>query len=83
MFEQKTTVMSLEWLQKFWETDDQLARWLERLQELDFTITHPKGSCQQKANAMSRVPCCQPRCLEIETPETTAPTNTATAKKDC
>ena len=39
-FTQRTDHGSLTWLQSFKEPEGQLARWLEKLQELEFTIVH-------------------------------------------
>ena len=50
---------SLMWLQNFREPEGQLARWLERLQELDFEIIHRKGRKHTNADALSRLPCSQ------------------------
>ncbi len=50
---------SLTWLQNFKEREGQLARCLERPQELDFKITHRKGRKHTNADALSRVPCQQ------------------------
>ena len=50
---------SLTWLSNFKEPEGQLARWLERLQEYDFTIAHRPGRKHQNADALSRRPCSQ------------------------
>ena len=50
---------SLTWLKNFKEPEGQLARWLERLQELDFDITHRRGRAHTNADALSRLPCQQ------------------------
>ena len=50
---------SLTWLQNFREPEGQLARWLERLQELDFEIVHRRGRKHSSADALSRLPCRQ------------------------
>ena len=47
---------SLTWLSNFKEPEGQLARWLERLQEYDFTITHRPGRKHQNADSLSRRP---------------------------
>ena len=39
----RTDHRSLTWLRNFREPEGQLARWLERLQELDFDIVHRRG----------------------------------------
>ena len=51
---------SLAWLRNFKEPEGQLARWLERLQELDFEIVHRQGRRHSNADALSRLPC--PQC---------------------
>ena len=50
---------SLTWLRNFKEPEGQLARWLERLQELDFEIVHRRGKKHTNADALSRLPCRQ------------------------
>ena len=50
---------SLTWLSNFREPEGQLARWLERLQEYDFTIAHRPGRKHQNADTLSRQPCNQ------------------------
>ena len=50
---------SLTWLSNFKEPEGQLARWLERLQEYDFTIAHHPGKKHQNADSLSRRPCTQ------------------------
>ena len=54
-FELRTDHGSLVWLQNFKEPEGQLARWLEKLQEFDFTIKHRRGLSHQNADAMSRL----------------------------
>ena len=48
---------SLTWLCNFKEPEGQLARWLEKLQECDFTIVHRPGQRHSNADAFSRLPC--------------------------
>ena len=50
---------SLTWLKNFKEPEGQLARWLERLEEFDFEITHRQGKRHTNADALSRLPCRQ------------------------
>ena len=50
---------SLTWLRNFKEPEGQLARWLEKLQEYDFTIVHRPGQRHSNADALSRLPCQQ------------------------
>ena len=47
---------SLTWLQNFRDPEDQLARWFERLQELDFEKVHRRGR-HTNADALSMLPC--------------------------
>eukprot|EP00731_Ephydatia_muelleri_P001915 Em0001g1915a len=50
---------SLVWLRNFKEPEGQLARWLERLEEYNFTVVHRKGSQHNNADALLRLPCRQ------------------------
>ncbi|KAL5505863.1 hypothetical protein EMCRGX_G007400 [Ephydatia muelleri] len=43
----------------FKEPEGQLARWLERLEEYDFSVIHRRGSQHSNADALSRGPCKQ------------------------
>ena len=58
-FTLRTDHGSLTWLRNFKEPEGQLARWLERLQELDFEIVHRRGSAHRNADSLSRLPCIQ------------------------
>ena len=59
-FTLRTDHGSLVWLRNFKEPEGQLARWLEKLQEYNFVITHRKGTSHRNADALSRVlPCKQ------------------------
>jgi len=55
---------SLVWLQNFKQPEGQLARWLEKLQEYDFTILHRSGNQHGNADALSRRLCSQCQLLE-------------------
>eukprot|EP00731_Ephydatia_muelleri_P014390 Em0008g110a len=55
-FTLRTDHGSLVWLKNFKEPEGQLARWLERLEEYDFTVVHRQGSLH---NTLSRIPCRQ------------------------
>ena len=59
MFLLRTDHGSLTWLKNFKEPEGQLARWLERLQELNFDIVHRRGKSHVNADALSRLPCQQ------------------------
>ena len=50
---------SLTWLRNFKDPEGQLARWLERLQDLEFEIVHRRGRSHTNADALSRLPCQQ------------------------
>ena len=58
-FSLRTDHGSLTWLSHFKEPEGQLARWLERLQEYDFSITHRPRKKHQNADSLSRHPCTQ------------------------
>ena len=58
-FTLRTDHGSLKWLQNFKNPEGQLARWLERLQEYNFTIEHRSGKRHGNADALSRLPCVQ------------------------
>ena len=58
-FTLRTDHGSLAWLQNFKEPEGQLARWLERLQELAFEIVHRRGTAHGNADSLSRLPCHQ------------------------
>ena len=59
MFTVRTDHGSLTWLKNFKEPEGQMARWLERLQEFDFTIVHRRGKKHTNADSLSRLPCRQ------------------------
>ena len=50
---------TLTWLQEFRNPEGQLARWLEKLQEYQFSIVHRPGKRHANADALSRLPCQQ------------------------
>ena len=58
-FTLRTDHGSLTWLRNFKEPEGQLARWLERLQELDFEVVHRRGTAHRNADSLSRLPCQQ------------------------
>lgn len=49
----------LTWLRNFKEPEGQLACWLEKLEEYDFTIVHRPGRKHSNTDALSRMPCQQ------------------------
>ena len=58
-FHLRTDHGSLTWLQNFKNPEGQLARWITKLQEYDFTILHRKSSQHTNADALSWLPCSQ------------------------
>ncbi|GFX21614.1 hypothetical protein TNCV_1400281 [Trichonephila clavipes] len=65
----RTDHASLTWLMNFRNTEDQVARWIQRLNEYYFDIRHRKGSSHGNADALSRRPCpenCR-HCSRVET----------------
>ena len=58
-FTLRTDHGSLRWLQNFKEPEGQFARWIEKLQEYEFTIIHRPGKSHGNADALSRLPCKQ------------------------
>ncbi|GFS52646.1 retrovirus-related Pol polyprotein from transposon 412 [Trichonephila clavipes] len=64
----RTDHASLTWLMNFRNTEGQVARWIQRLNEYYFDIRHRKGS-HGNADALSRRPCpenCR-HCSRVET----------------
>ena len=59
-FSLRTDHGSLTWLRNFKEPEGQLARWITRLQEYNFTIVQRQGRSHGNADALSRRPC--PQC---------------------
>ncbi|GFU59508.1 retrovirus-related Pol polyprotein from transposon 17.6 [Trichonephila clavipes] len=53
----RTDHASLTWLMNFRNTEAQVARWIQRLNEYYFDIRHRKGSSHGNADALSRRPC--------------------------
>jgi len=59
---------ALTWIQNFKEPDGQLAWWLEKFQEFQFTIIHQPEKRHNNADALSRIPCRQcGRSLHVTT----------------
>lgn len=53
----RTDHASLTWLLNFKNSEGQIARWIQKLEEYDFEIKHRKGSLHGNADALSRRPC--------------------------
>ncbi|GFX20790.1 transposon Tf2-11 polyprotein [Trichonephila clavipes] len=65
----RTDHASLTWLMNFRNTEGQVARWIQRINEYYFDIRHRKGSSHGNADALSRRPCpenCR-HCSRVET----------------
>ncbi|GFX23991.1 retrovirus-related Pol polyprotein from transposon 412 [Trichonephila clavipes] len=65
----RTDHASLTWLMNFRNTEGQVVRWIQRLNEYYFDIRHRKGSSHGNADALSRRPCpenCR-HCSRVET----------------
>ncbi|GFV29249.1 retrovirus-related Pol polyprotein from transposon 412 [Trichonephila clavipes] len=65
----RTDHASLNWLMNFRNTEGQVARWIQRLNEYYFDIRYRKGSSHGNADALSRRPCpenCR-HCSRVET----------------
>jgi hypothetical protein len=58
----RTDHSALQWLVNFRDVQGQLARWLENLQQYDFTIVHRAGRSHANADALSRRPCVRHNC---------------------
>ena len=58
-FTLRTDHGSLTWLRNFKDPEGQLARWLKRLQELDFEVVHRRETDHRNADSLSRLPCQQ------------------------
>ena len=55
-FTLRTDHAALSWLLTLKDPHGQLARWLERIQDYDFTVMHRKGMHHTDADALSRIP---------------------------
>jgi len=60
---------ALQWLRRTPEPIGQQGRWLEILEEFDFTIQHRPGRLHGNADALSRVPCRQCGMCDAEVGE--------------
>ena len=61
-FTVRTDHAALKWLLNFKNPEGQTARWLEHLQQYNFTIEHRQGEKHGNANALSRRPCLPDAC---------------------
>ena len=62
-FKVRTDPAALTWLRRIPEPVGQQARWLEQMEEYDFTLEHRSGSKHSNADALSRRPCTKKECL--------------------
>ncbi|GFY08216.1 hypothetical protein TNCV_1356271 [Trichonephila clavipes] len=78
----RTDHASLTWLLNFKNSEGQVARWIQRLQEYDVEIRHRKGSAHGNADALSRRP--RPKVRQVTTPSTSAldPWSDESVRKD-
>jgi hypothetical protein len=63
----RTDHAALQWLRRIPEPVGQQARWLETLEEYNFTVVHRSGVHHSNADAMSRRPCDRQRCCPRST----------------
>lgn len=66
MFKLRTDHVLLSWFQNFKDPSEQLARWLEQLQEFNFEVIHHMGVKHQNVDALSSRLCSQCHRLESE-----------------
>ena len=69
LFTIRTDHSALTWLQNFKQPEGQLARWLEKLQEFQFTIVHHPGRAHANAGTLSWQPVwhCSKECPDTST----------------
>ena len=57
---------ALQWLLHFRCPEGQVARWIQSLQQYDFTVQHRPGSKHGNADALSRRPCLNEACRHCD-----------------
>ena len=62
----RTDHAALHWLLNFKCPEGQTARWLQELQQYDFTVEHRWGVNHNNADALSRRPCLSVHCRHCE-----------------
>ena len=62
----RTDHSALRWLLDFRHPEGQVARWIESLQQYDFTIEHRPGCRHGNADALSRRPCWGDACKHCD-----------------
>ncbi len=58
----RTDHSALRWLLSFRHPEGQIARWIESLQQFEFSVEHRPGSKHGNADALSRRPCLRDSC---------------------
>ena len=73
---------SLLWLLRFKNTEGETARWLQKLQEYDFKVTHRAGKSHTNADDLCMVPrpCLVSECLRNEQREEDTTSNVRVAR---
>ena len=61
-FQLRTDHAALQWLLHFHCPEGQVARWIQSLQQYNFTVQHRAGSKHGNADALSRQPCLPEAC---------------------
>ena len=61
-FRVRTDHAALTWLRRVPEPIGQQARWLEQMEEFDFSVEHRAGRSHANADGLSRKPCVQKEC---------------------
>lgn len=74
----RTDHNSLRWLRSFKNPEGQVARWLERLAEFEFTIQHRPGKSHANADGLSRI--CR-QCGQQAEEKTTLPVSNITPEE--
>jgi hypothetical protein len=74
----RTDHNSLRWLRSFKNPEGQVARWLERLAEFEFTIQHRPGKNHANADGLSRI--CR-QCGQEAEEQTTLPVSNITPEE--
>ena len=75
----RTDHSALQWLRRTPEPIGQQSRWLERLEEFDYSVEHRAGRHHENADAMSRRPCRQcGYCMDPVQPASVSMIQTAT-----
>ena len=74
----RTDHAALRWLLSFRQPEGQVARWIEALQQYNFTIEHRPGSKHGNADALSRRPCLLDACRYCDRLESVEHSNNAT-----